>query len=140
MHGRGAVVLACAVCALLTLAAAFNASTNGSGAEVILVLDGPGQFHALPKLTTDIRPSEEREHFVSVELVVEVDDAGRSRLEDNETEIVDALQSLLRDYERDDLIGRQGALRLRADALYVIERIIAPAQAKDVLFKQFIVD
>lgn len=126
--------------ALAFLVAAVLVSAPNSGSEVTLVLDGPSRFHELPKLMTDIRPGRKRQHFVSVEMVVETDASGTELLASHETEVLDALQALLRDYDRADLAGRVGAQRLRADVTHVVNRILAPARARSVLFRQLIVD
>ncbi len=96
-------------------------------------------LYELPPLLTDLRPSR-RQHFISTTIVVEIDADAAAVLAQRETQVIDALRSLLRDYERTDLAGESGASRFRADAVVVINRVLAPARARTVLFKELLVD
>ncbi len=117
--------------ALLTDPAARPAINVAAPAEPAL--------YELPSLLTDLRPGR-RQHFISTTMVVEIDADAAEILAERETKVIDALRSLLRDYDRTDLAGEHGASRFRADAVVVINRVLAPARAHTVLFKELLVD
>lgn len=106
---------------------------------VTVLVGSPTVMRELPTLLSDIRPGR-RPHFVSATVIVEIGTNEAPLLDARSTQVTEALQFLLRDYERDDLLGRDGALRLRADALAVVNQVLAPERARAVLIKNLLVD
>jgi flagellar basal body-associated protein FliL len=58
----------------------------------------------------------------------------------HEIGVIDAVLAHLRTQRRDDLAGEAGAERLRSNLLAVINGEIAPAQARTILFKRYLMD
>lgn len=126
---------------VLGVAAAFLMTGGGERqGEVMLALDEPGVLHELPAFIADLKSSGARRHYVKLIIRVEVDEADLARIQERQAQIVDAIQARLREYERKDLIGKVGSERLRADLLAIVDQAIAPAKAKAVLFKEFLLD
>ena len=140
LRNRGGLI-AVGVTTLLAVvagAAAVSVDPSSRPATHVEAPAAPAHYE-LPPLLTDLRPSR-RQHFISTTIVVELDADAADVLAQRETQVIDALRSLLRDYERTDLAGESGASRFRADAVVVINRVLAPARARTVLFKELLVD
>ncbi|MSO85474.1 MAG: flagellar basal body-associated FliL family protein [Rhodospirillales bacterium] len=57
---------------------------------------------------------------------------------DAQARIVDTIQQNLRSKERQELVGVEGADRMRNEAREIVNRLIAPARINGVLFKKFV--
>lgn len=134
------IAVAAAAISVLASGASIVAASQETGNGVTLVLNAPAHYYELPKLLTDIRPEKKRQHLATATMIVEISEDDVETLESKLTEIMDSLQAVVRDYERADLIGRDGAQRLRSDALLIINRALAPSRARGLLFKEFLVD
>lgn len=108
--------------------------------EVELRLGGAQSFQSLPEFTADLKPSPSRRHFLRVEIVLQLDETDVPRLRAKQEPVLAAIQGHLRDHEPQQLVGKAGAERLRQDLLALINREIAPAQVRAVLFTKFLMD
>ncbi len=108
--------------------------------EVTLEIGKP-VIQALPEIRTDLKKIGRRNHFIKLNLIVQVNENDLHVLQD-ETKlalIVDNIKTQLRDLEYKDVIGKEGSERLRFELLNVINFAIAPVKAHTVLFKDLII-
>lgn len=107
------------------------AAAAGTGAAV---------FYDLPEMLVNINTAGRTRNFlkmrVSLELATEID---ISRVENVLPRIVDNFQVYLRELRLEDLQGAAGMYRLREELLNRVNAAVRPAQVKDVLFKEMIV-
>jgi len=112
-------------------AGAAPAAGAGTGAAV---------FYDLPEMLVNINTAGRTRNFlkmrVSLELATEID---ISRVENVLPRIVDNFQVYLRELRLEDLQGAAGMYRLREELLNRVNAAVRPAQVKDVLFKEMIV-
>ena len=102
--------------------------------------EGVGLFHDLPEVLVNLNTSGRKSQFlkmkVSLEVATEQDklviDAVKDRVMDN-------FQVYLRELRIEDLQGSAGMYRLREELLCRVRAATAPAQVKDVLFKEMLV-
>jgi flagellar FliL protein len=105
---------------------------------------GPGApgavFYDLPEMLVNLNTPGRKRNFlkmrVSLELSSEVD---INRVETVLPRIVDNFQVYLRELRLEDLQGAAGIYRLREELLSRVNAAVRPAQVKDVLFKEMIV-
>ena len=102
---------------------------------------GPGAtFYDLPEMLVNINTAGHKRSFlklrVSLELTNETD---VNMVENVLPRIIDSFQVYLRELRLEDLQGAAGMYRLRAELLMRVNAAVRPAQVKDVLFKEMIV-
>ncbi|MBK8908209.1 MAG: flagellar basal body-associated FliL family protein [Rhodospirillales bacterium] len=96
-------------------------------------------LHPLPEILTDLS-DKGRPAYVKLAILVQIAERHLPELVANEDQIVDAVQTRLRQYQRSELMGQAGSERLRADVLSAVNRAIQPAVANDVLFRELLVN
>ncbi len=110
------------------------------GAPVAGATPGGTVFYDLPEMLVNINTAGRTRNFlkmrVSLELASEVD---VNRVEAVLPRIVDNFQVYLRELRLEDLQGAAGMYRLREELLNRVNAAVRPAQIKDVLFKEMIV-
>lgn len=99
----------------------------------------PAVRHELPPIKADLKTGKCRSPFVKATVVVEVDPHDLELLALMDLRIIDRVRDVLRERERQDMVGRKGADLLRADIAEAINKVIAPAKVRTVLFKQLLV-
>ncbi|MFP6748821.1 MAG: flagellar basal body-associated FliL family protein, partial [Alphaproteobacteria bacterium] len=77
--------------------------------------------------------------LVRTVIVVELGSKDLKRMEAMELRITDAISTYLRDYERQDMVGRKGSDKFRLDTTRIINNMIAPSRIQSLIFKEFIV-
>lgn len=101
---------------------------------------GAAVFYDLPEMLVNINTAGRTRNFlkmrVSLELANETD---INRVENVLPRIVDNFQVYLRELRLEDLQGAAGMYRLREELLNRVNAAVRPAQVKDVLFKEMIV-
>lgn len=101
---------------------------------------GAAVFYDLPEMLVNINTAGRTRNFlkmrVSLELANEID---INRVENVLPRIVDNFQVYLRELRLEDLQGAAGMYRLREELLNRVNAAVRPAQVKDVLFKEMIV-
>lgn len=109
---------------------------------VTIDLDRETVYFEMPELLTHLKSSDSgtRSDHIKLQIVVEISEDQVSSLEAKQDAIADAVQSYLHGKERKELSGEAGAEQLRAELLLMIDQRIAPAEAKDILFKTFLLD
>lgn len=106
--------------------------------QATVELAGPPVFHELPELLADLKTGRCRAPYLKVKIVVEIPQNQVADLEAKAVEIIDALQAELRETERQALVGKAGTEQLRERLLLQINGLIAPAQARGILFREFL--
>jgi len=100
----------------------------------------PGFFYELPDMVVNLNSGRRRQNFlklsVSLELASEQDVA---TVEQVLPRIVDNFQVYLRELRIEDLRGSAGLYRLREELLRRVSAAAAPAEIRDVLFREMLV-
>lgn len=138
---RGWLAIVVAVLAVAGVAGGilyWTRDADTSGSEVVVDLDVL-VLHPLPEVVTDLSGSG-RPAYVKLAILIQIAERHLPELVQNENQILDALQTRLRQYHRDELMGSAGSERLRADVLTAVNRAIHPAKAQDVLFRELLVN
>ena len=101
---------------------------------------GPGFFYELPDMVVNLNSGQRRQNFlklsVSLELASEEDVPAVERVLPR---IVDNFQIYLRELRLEDLRGSVGLYRLREELLRRVSVAAAPAEVRDVLFREMLV-
>ena len=73
-----------------------------------LVLSGRAVYHALPEFIADLKKTtRSKAHFVQLAVVLEAPEQVLAKVREQEVRIVSDVQTLLREFERQDLAGRR---------------------------------
>lgn len=115
--------------------AEMNGRINNAGAQA--ALDAP-YFHAFPEMVVDLRTAHCRAPFLRFTLVVQINEKDQPLIEAYEVRLTDRIQNHIRGYERRELVGIEGANRIRADMVNVINDVIGQNQVEAALFNNFI--
>lgn len=109
--------------------------------EVQVMLPDPPVNHDMQKIQVDLKPSDGHARpFIRVSFTAELQgETARAAFIANETKIMDAVQSHLRNTTVDELTGELGTETLRDDITTIINRIITPEVAITVLYKDIII-
>lgn len=127
--------------AALTLAGAVATAALLPNPRVVEIeIGGALVYHDFPDIVADLKGDGRRPRYVKLGVIVELPVELRPRLEEKRTAIVDALHAYLRERRAEDLVGREGADRVRAALAGMINEALAPDEAKAVLFRQFILN
>ncbi len=137
-------IVALAAAAVILVAGGIGAYVFLSGGDepgaVSIDIGGATVYQEFPEILTQLGGGESNSDHVKLQIVVELPESHVGALQDKEPVILDAVQSYLRGKTRSELSGEAGAERLRAELLVMINQRIAPAEAKDILFKTFLID
>ncbi|MGZ9034768.1 MAG: flagellar basal body-associated FliL family protein [Rhodospirillales bacterium] len=100
----------------------------------------PIVFYELPDLVVSLNTNERQSTFLKVKISLELpDQAAVAAVERVMPRIIDHCQVYLRELRPDDLRGSAGTLRLRQELRRRIAIAIAPAEIRDVLFVDLLV-
>ncbi|MCU0893748.1 MAG: flagellar basal body-associated FliL family protein [Rhodospirillales bacterium] len=95
-------------------------------------------YHDFPDIIADLKGDGRKPRYVKLGIVVEVPTELRPRLEEKQSGIIDALHAYLRGRSAQELVGEEGAERVRGALSVIVNDALAPDRAKGVLFRQFI--
>ena len=96
-------------------------------------------YHDLPEFVADLRiTNDTRPPFLKLQITVQVAEQDLPLVIEREPKIIDRVQRLLRDQTRLDLTGSEGAEKLRADIVLIMNQTLDPSQVHNVLFRQMI--
>jgi flagellar basal body-associated protein FliL len=110
-----------------------------SGRQVAVVSLGQPVMVDMPEMMVDLKVGTCRSPYLRYAMRIEVTSGGAATaVNDAQARIVDAVQQHLRDKERQELVGVEGADRMRNDTREIINRLIAPERINGVLFKKFV--
>jgi flagellar basal body-associated protein FliL len=92
----------------------------------------------MPEKLVDLKTGTCQAPYLRFQISVDVPQKAQPLVAARQVEILDAVQQYLRGRERQDLVGREGADRLRNETRRRINELIAPEQINGVLFKKFV--
>jgi flagellar protein FliL len=97
-------------------------------------------FYDLDEMLVNLNTPGRKRNFLKIRISLELTNtADINRVELVKTRIVDNFQVYLRELRLEDLQGAAGMYRLREELLTRVNAAVRPAQVKDVLFKEMIV-
>jgi flagellar basal body-associated protein FliL len=126
--------------ALTAGALVLTRSDGKGGARAVSLVLAPAAYHALPEFIADVKTSRARAHFLQLAVVLEVPEHAVEKVRQEEVRIISEVQTLLREYERQDLAGAAGVERLRREVLAIVDRHVVPEKGRSVLFTKFLLD
>jgi flagellar FliL protein len=100
----------------------------------------PAVMYALPEMLVNINTAGRTKNFLKIKVSLELNnEQDINRIENVLPRIVDNFQVYLRELRLEDLQGAAGVYRLREELLNRVNAAVRPAQVKDVLFQEMIV-
>ncbi len=118
----------------------FDSASEKKGGSKVAVIDlGVPVRHELPMIKADLKTGRCKSALVRTVIVVEIGSKDLKRMEAMQLRITDAISTYLRDYERQDMVGKKGSDRFRLDTTRIINNMIAPSRIQSLIFKEFIV-
>ena len=122
-------------------AVALTAAPNNAATSDAIAADSrPITTLELPDILVNINTGARTKNFLKLKIILELaNEADVAVVENAEPRIIDNFQIYLRGLKPDDLNGAAGVYRLREEMLNRINAAVRPAQVKDVLFRDFIV-
>jgi len=103
-------------------------------------LGGAAVFYDMPEMLVNINTAGRTKNFLKIRVSLEMaNEADIARIENVQPRIIDNFQVYLRELRLEDLQGAAGMYRLREELLNRVNAAVRPAQVKDVLFKEMIV-
>ena len=122
----------------LVFTGALDSLIGGGQKRVTVELPGPPVQYEFPVLLVDLKTGRCRSPFIKLRAVALVSEPDMARLQEVEVQVVDAFQAFLRDHERQDLVGKAGTDKLRQGFLSILNTALEPAQARNVLFREIL--
>ncbi len=114
-----------------------TAEADGGQEEAPIV---PSVYFDLPDMLVNLNTGSRKSSFLKMSVSLEMEDeATIERLKEVMPRIVDNFQVYLRELRIEDLSGSAGLERLREELLLRVNAAIRPAQVRDVLFKEMLV-
>ena len=111
---------------------------DSSGRQVAVVSLGAPELIDFPEANVDLKVAGCRSPYLRFRMTVEASGSARGVTTNLQPQIMDAIQQHLRSQERQQLVGTEGADRLRNDARDIINRLIAPERVNSVIFRKFV--
>lgn len=97
-------------------------------------------FIDLPELVVNLNTGERQPRYLRARISLEVSGpAAKTEVEEKLPRVIDDFQVYLRELRAQDLNGSAGLYRLKEELLKRINTSVAPAEVKDVLFREMIV-
>ncbi len=124
--------------AALVFTGALDTLIGGGQKRATVELPGPPVYYEFPTLLVDLKTGRCRSPFIKLRAVALVSESDIARLQELEPQVVDAFQAFLRDHERRDLVGKEGTDKLRQGFLSILNTALEPAKARNVLFREIL--
>jgi len=97
-------------------------------------------FWDMPEMLVNLNTAGRRRNFLKMRVSLELaNEADIARVEAVSPRIIDNFQVYLRELRLEDLQGAAGMYRLREELLNRVNAAVRPAQVRDVLFKEMII-
>jgi flagellar FliL protein len=97
-------------------------------------------YHALPDMLVNLKTDGPRPVFLKLKVMLHVNkQEDVERIKQLQPRIIDAFQIYLREQKPEQLAGSAGPIKLREELLIRINQQIKPAEVKDVLFGELLV-
>ena len=103
----------------------------------LLQLGKPVNFE-LPQIKADLKTGECRAPFLRARFNVQLSSEDVKRLEESQDKLMEQVILHLRDQERQDLVGKSGADKLRFDLVNIVNNVIAPSRIHGITYKEFV--
>ncbi len=117
----------------------FDAFLGGEEKKTVAVIDlGEPVLHEFPLIKADMKTGKCTSPLLKTLLVVQLADNDLKRLQSMELRIMDQVTQYLRDLERQEMMGKKGAEKLRFDTTRIINTLMAPSKIHAIIFKEFI--
>lgn len=98
------------------------------------------EYMDLPEFLVNLNTSSRSSSFLKMTIVLDLADAKDTAvIEANMPRILDSFNAYLRELRPSDLYGSAGLYRLREELLVRVNKIVAPVQVNDILFKQILI-
>ena len=108
-------------------------------AEPVVEPEGPGVFYDLPQMLVNLTSDQRRQTYLAISISLELGgDADIAHVERVMPRIIDNFQVYLRELRLDELRGSAGLYRLREELLRRVHMAAQPAQVRDVLFREML--
>ena len=121
---------------LMSMITGKDSSTVASGEAP----EGIGLFHDLPEVLVNLNTAGRKSQFLKMKVSLEVaSEQDKLIIDAVKDRVMDNFQVYLRELRIEDLQGSAGMYRLREELLRRVRAATAPAQVKDVLFKEMLV-
>lgn len=134
------MVIGAAGLILVAVAAVALIFRSGDSVPVVQLELAGGKlvYYAFPEIVADLKPEGRVRRHAKLAIVVELPEALRPQLEASRPAVLDALNAYLREQRAEDLVGADGATRVREALGRIINDALAPGSVKTVLFREFI--
>lgn len=98
------------------------------------------EYMDLPEFLVNLNTSSRSSSFLKMTIVLDLaDEKDKAVIEANMPRILDSFNAYLRELRPSDLYGSAGLYRLREELMVRVNKIVAPAQVNDILFKQILI-
>lgn len=109
---------------------------GGHGAEAA----GGGSFVAIPTMIVNLNSDDGTPRYLRLTVQLELaDESDKSAVEAIIPKVIDQFQTYLRELRVRDLRGSGGIYRLQMELLWRVNQAAAPAEVKDVLFQEILI-
>jgi flagellar protein FliL len=109
-----------------------------TGSRVATIDLGTPVVHQLPQIKADLKTGKCSSPLIRTTIVIQLASTDLPRLQGSELRVIDSIRAYLRDQERQDMVGKAGTDKLRADLTNIINNVIVPARVESILFKEFV--
>ncbi|NQW01399.1 MAG: flagellar basal body-associated FliL family protein [Rhodospirillales bacterium] len=103
----------------------------------LLELGKPVNFE-LPLIKADLKTGQCKSPFLRARFDVQLSSADVKRIETSQDKLIEQVIMHLRNQERQDLVGKAGADKLRFDLINIVNTVIAPARIHGIIYKEFV--
>jgi len=103
----------------------------------LLQLGKPVNFE-LPQIKADLKTGECKAPFLRAQFNIQLSSDDIDRIEAGQDKLMEQVILHLRDQDRQDLVGKAGADKLRFDLVNIVNNVIAPSRIHGITFKEFV--
>ena len=94
--------------------------------------------YELPMVKADLKTGVCKSPFLRARFDVQLSSADLTRIQAGHDKIMEQIILHLRSQERQDLVGKEGADKLRFDLVSIINNVIAPSRIHGITYKEFV--
>lgn len=134
----GAVGLLAVVGAALYFTGILGGNKGKSAAIATVEMPPPSIHYEFPEILVDLTTKGRRTRFIKIKVVAEISAVDKDAIDQSELAIIDGFQTHLRGQTSKDLSGKEGTEKLREVFVTIVNRAIAPAAVRNILFRQII--
>ncbi len=117
-----------------------NDAVAEEGSEAAETVPEDVVFFDLPEILVNLNTGRRQSTYLKISIALELDNSDiLPRIESLLPRVIDNFQVYLRELRREDLSGSAGIFRLKEELLLRVNAALHPAQIRDVLFKEMLV-